>query len=68
MAMVCVTIAEEVGIPLEDLTVITNLLELGVGSLLFDHHRKINQLDIELPSNLPMAKHILQGIDPAPHA
>ena len=64
MAMVRATIAEEVGIPLEELTASTDLLDLGVDSLLsLTIVEKLNQLDIEVPSSLLADNHTLQEIE-----
>lgn len=64
MATVRATIAEEVGIPLEELTATTDLLDLGVDSLLsLTIIEKLNQLDIEIPSNLLAENHTLQEIE-----
>ena len=64
MAMVRATIAEEVGIPAEELTTIADLLDLGVDSLMsLTIIEKLNQLDIEVPSNLLAEKHTLLGIE-----
>ena len=64
MATVRATIAEEVGIPLEDLTATTNLLDLGVDSLMsLTIVEKLNQLDIEVPSDLLTENHTLQEIE-----
>lgn len=63
MAAVRATIAEEVGVPLEELTATTDLLDLGVDSLLsLTIIGKLNQLDIEVPSDLLVEKHTLQEI------
>ena len=64
MATVRATIAEEVGIPLEELTTTTDLLDLGVDSLLsLTIIEKLSQLDIEVPSNLLAENHTLQEIE-----
>lgn len=64
MAAVRATIAGEVGIPLEELTATTDLLDLGVDSLLsLTIIGKLNQLDIEVPSDLLVEKHTLQEIE-----
>ena len=64
MAAVRATIAEEVGIPLEELTAATDLLDLGVDSLLsLTIIGKLNQLEIEIPSDLLVEKHTLQEIE-----
>lgn len=64
MAAVRATIAGEVGIPLEELTATTDLLDLGVDSLLsLTIIEKLNQLDIEVPSDLLVEKHTLQEIE-----
>ena len=53
MTTVRATIAEKVGIPLEELTATTKLLDLDVDSLMsLTIMKKPNQLDIEVPSNL----------------
>ena len=47
------TIAEEVGVPLEDLTPTTNLLDLGVDSLMaLTIVDKLNKFDLDVPSGL----------------
>lgn len=64
MATVRATIAEEVGVPLEELTATTDLLDLGVDSLSsLTIIEKLNQLDIEVPSNLLVEQHTLQEIE-----
>lgn len=63
MATVRATIAKEIGIPLKELTATTDLLNLGVDSLLsLTIIEKLNQLDIEIPSNLLAENHTLQEI------
>ena len=64
MATVRAIIAEEVGIPVEDLTAITDLLDLGIDSLMsLTIIERLNQLEIEVPSNLLAEKHTLQEIE-----
>lgn len=64
MAMVRATIAEEVGIPLEELTATTSLSDLGVDSLLsLTIIDKLNQLDIEISSSLLAENDTLQEIE-----
>lgn len=64
MATVRATIAEEVGIPIEELTATTDLLDLGVDSLLsLTIIEKLNQLDIEVPSTLLAENYTLQEIE-----
>ena len=64
MAMIRTTIAEEVGVPIEDLTATTDLMNLGVDSLLsLNIIEKLNQLDVDVPSNLLEENHTLQEIE-----
>ena len=64
MAAVRAAIAGEVGISLEELTATTDLPDLGVDSLLsLTIIGKLNQLDIEVPSDLLIEKHTLQEIE-----
>ncbi|OCK90224.1 polyketide synthase [Cenococcum geophilum 1.58] len=64
MATVRATIAEEVGVPLEELTATTDLSELGVDSLLsLTIIGKLNELGVEVPSDLLAEKHTLQEIE-----
>ena len=64
MATVRATIAEEVGIPLEDLTTVTDLFDLGVDSLMsLTIIEKLQQLDIEVSANLLAENRTLQEIE-----
>lgn len=64
MALIRATIAEEVGVPSEELTATTDFLELGVDSLLsLTIIGRLVELGVEVPSDLLMETHNLQQIE-----
>ncbi|KAL9033034.1 MAG: hypothetical protein Q9214_007702, partial [Letrouitia sp. 1 TL-2023] len=64
MGRVRAIIAEQIGIPLEELTANTDLLELGVDSLMaLTIVEKLNQLDIEFPPNILADNHTLKEVE-----
>ncbi|KAF4628134.1 hypothetical protein G7Y89_g10013 [Cudoniella acicularis] len=66
MTTIRATIAEEVGIPLEQLTASTDLAELGVDSLLsLNIIGKLHKLSVDVPSNLLAENFTLQEIEKA---